>query len=178
VPGLIVTPLASGTLMRKMWLISCLRILPPFISFSRKKGKIMSETNKETARRIVDEVFSRGKVTLLESMIAEDVVIHDTDKELHGLEQLRKGVIALRAAFPDLTYRIEDLLADGEKVIARCVGEGTHIGVFRTIPPTGKRMSYRVIFIWRFAEDKLAEHWSVSDVYGMLQQLGVVTLNA
>lgn len=137
----------------------------------------MSEKNKALAKQIIDEVFSRGHVDDLASVIASEIVIHDTDKELQGLEQVRQGILALRIAFPDLQYIIEDLLSDGDKVIARCIGEGTHNGMFRTIPPTGKKMSYSVIFIWRFADDKLAEHWSVSDVYGMLQQLGTIRIN-
>lgn len=136
----------------------------------------MSEKNKALTVRILEEVFSRGNLDLLASVISDKIVIHDTDKELVGLTQLRQGILALRNAFPDLQYKIEDLLSDGDKVIARCKGTGSHQGVFRNIPPTGKKMLYTVIFIWRFAEGKLAEHWSVSDVYGMLQQLEVIQI--
>ncbi|HVG42063.1 MAG TPA: ester cyclase [Chitinophagaceae bacterium] len=136
----------------------------------------MEERNRTLAKRIIDDVFSRGHVEDLESLVTSEIIIHDTDKELRGLEQVRQGIINLRTAFPDLQYTIEELLTDGDKVVARCKGTGTHNGVFRNIPATGKKMSYRVIFIWRFMNDKLAEHWSVSDVYGMLQQLGVIQL--
>ncbi|MBD0297492.1 MAG: ester cyclase [Flavisolibacter sp.] len=138
----------------------------------------MSEKNKALAKHLLGEVFSRGKVDNLASLFAKDVVIHDTDKELHGLAQVRQGIITLRAAFPDLHYTIGYLLTDNDKVKARCRGAGTHNGIFRGIPATGKKMSYRVIFIWRFADDKLTEHWSVSDVYGMLQQLGVIQIKS
>lgn len=57
-------------------------------------------------------------------------------------------------------------------------GTGTHRGPFRGIAATGKPMRYMVILIWRFAGGKLAEHWSVSDVYGLLQQLDVVQTKA
>jgi len=138
----------------------------------------MSEKNKALTIRILQEVFSKGNLEPLASVISEKIVIHDTDKELVGLTQLRQGILALRVAFPDLQYKIEDLLCDGDKVIARCKGTGSHQGVFRNIAPTGKKMSYTVIFIWRFLDDKLAEHWSVSDVYGMLQQLGAIHINS
>lgn len=138
----------------------------------------MSEKNKAVACRIIEDIFSRGNPGNLEELISENIIIHDTDKELHGLQQLRQGIQNLHIAFPDLNYIIDDLLADGDKVIARCKGSGTHNGPFRGIPPTGKRMTYTVILIWRFENDKMVEHWSVSDVFGMLQQLEVIEIIA
>ena len=134
----------------------------------------MSEKNKEYARRIIAEIFNKGKIENLGELVAENVVIHDTDKELHGLDQLRQGITNLHTAFPDLYYEIEDLLSDKDKVIARCIGSGTHLGTFRNIPETGRKMTYSVILIWRFESNKLCEHWAVSDVFGMLQQLQVI----
>ena len=136
----------------------------------------MSNNNKELARRIIEEIFNKSNIEHLEELVAKDVIIHDTDKELHGLDQLRQGITNLHTAFPDLHYSIEDLLTDNDKVVARCIGAGTHLGFFRNIPPTGKKMVYTVIMIWRFANNKLSEHWSVSDVYGMLQQLQVIKI--
>lgn len=134
----------------------------------------MSEKNKALAKRVIEEIFNGGNINNLEELVARDILIHDTDKELSGLDQLRQGIANLHAAFPDLHYTIEDLLADDDKVIVRCKGAGTHHGSFRGIPATGKKMVYTVILIWRFTNNKLCEHWSVSDVYGMLQQLGVI----
>ena len=96
----------------------------------------MSEKNKEYARRIIAEIFNKGKIENLGELVAENVVIHDTDKELHGLDQLRQGITNLHTAFPDLYYEIEDLLSDKDKVIARWIGSGTHLGTFRNIPET------------------------------------------
>src|SRR5689334_22116863 len=113
----------------------------------------LQEENKATARRIIAELFnSDGNLSSLEELATPDIIIHDTDKELRGLEQLRKGIAALHTAFPDLHYIIDDLLADGDKVIARCQGAGTHLGPFRSIAPTGRPMRYTVILIWRFAD--------------------------
>ena len=128
----------------------------------------MLDNNKAIAHHIVEEIFINGNVNNIEALVSEDIIIHDTDKELHGLEQLKQRIINLHIAFPDLHYTILDLLADGDKIIARCKGAGTHKGLFRGIPATNKKMEYTVIFIWRFTDGKLAEHWSVSDVYGCL----------
>ena len=138
----------------------------------------MSEKNKANARRIIREIFNYESVNNLGELIAEDVVIYDTDKELHGLEQLRQGITNLHVAFPDLHYTIDELLADGDKVVARCRGTGTHKGPFRGVAATGKKMVYTVILIWRFSGDKMCEHWSVSDVFGILQQLEVVQVRS
>jgi predicted ester cyclase len=90
----------------------------------------------------------------------------------------KAGLEKLHAAFPDLEYTIEDIFSEGNKVVARCKGAGTHLGPFRDIPATGKKMNYTVILIWLFSDGKLIEHWSVSDVYGMLQQLEVIQVKS
>ena len=136
----------------------------------------MLNKNELIAQRIITEIFSRKDFNNFSELISEDIVIHDTDKEIHGLENLRVGINNLHIAFPDLNYKIEDIFSNSDKVVVRCKGSGTHLGTFRGIPATGKKMNYMVILIWRFFECKLIEHWSVSDVYGMLQQLQVITI--
>ena len=136
------------------------------------------DKNKILTRRIIQDIFNGSNLDNLSELIAENVVIHDTDKEIKGLENLRVGIANLHAAFPDLHYEIEDILSDNDKISARCKGSGTHLGSFRGIAATGRKMIYTVIFIWRFKNDKLEEHWSVSDVYGMLQQLQVIPLTS
>jgi len=134
----------------------------------------MLNKNELIAQRIITEIFSKNNFSNLSELISEDIVIHDTDKEIHGLENLRIGINNLHIAFPDLNYKTEDIFSNNDKVVARCKGSGTHLGSFRGIPATGKKMNYTVILIWRFFEYKLIEHWSVSDVYGMLQQLEAI----
>ena len=80
-----------------------------------------------------------------------------------------------RAAFPDLRMDPEDVLASGDKVVARVSATGTHEGELMGMPPTGKSVDVQVINIMRFAEDGLVhEHWGVVDTLAMMQQLGVV----
>ena len=78
-------------------------------------------------------------------------------------------------AFPDLHYTVEDLVAEGDKVVVRYTGRGTQQGELWGIPPTGKQMTYTGILIWRFAEGKIAEHWAEPDRLGLMQQLGVIS---
>ena len=78
------------------------------------------------------------------------------------------------AAFPDRHTTSLEIIAEGDKVVHRLSGEFTHQGVFMGIPPTGKRVHWSCIDIWRIAEGKLTEHWVEADMLGMMQQLGLV----
>jgi len=77
-------------------------------------------------------------------------------------------------AFPDVQATVEDLMADGDKVVARVSYRGTHQGAFRGIPPTGKQIAVMGINIFRIANGKLVEHWSLTDRLAVLQQMDVV----
>jgi predicted ester cyclase len=134
-----------------------------------------TEENKALAYRVVEEIFSQGDLNRVDELLAPDMVVHDPDKELRGREQVKQGIVRLHAAFPDLRYTIEDLIAEGDKVAMRYRGWGTHQGEFRGVLPTGKEMTYTGILILRFAEGKVVEHWAVSDVLGIFQQLGVIS---
>jgi hypothetical protein len=81
---------------------------------------------------------------------------------------------SLHAAFPDLHIDVEDMIAEGDKVVARVTASGTHQGEFMGIAPTGNRVEFSAIDIARIAEGKIVEHWSNSDQLGMMQQLGVM----
>ncbi len=126
------------------------------------------------SRRVWEEIFSHGNWMLFNTLVASDIVVHDPGRELRGSDETRRGLEALRSAFPDLRYVIRDQIAEGDKVVVRFTGSGTHLGEFRGVAPTGRRMEYEGIAIQRFAEGKLVEHWAVVDLFGILQQLGAI----
>jgi steroid delta-isomerase-like uncharacterized protein len=86
----------------------------------------------------------------------------------------KQRIRALRNAFPDLRLTIDDLIAQGEKVVFRLTVHGTHQGTFMGIPPTGKNVSISAIDIVRFVDDQIVEHWGLMDSLGLMQQLGVM----
>ena len=88
-----------------------------------------------------------------------------------GDEQMMVGMYK---AMPDLRLTIEDMIAEGDKVVARLTHTGTHQGAFLDLPPTGKHVSTTSIHIFRFADGQLVEHWASRDDLGLMQQLGVV----
>jgi steroid delta-isomerase-like uncharacterized protein len=134
------------------------------------------EENKTLARRMVEEIFTRGNLNLADEFVASDFVEHE---ELPpGLPGGREGVIQLttmlRSAFPDLKATVDDVIAEGDKVVIRQTWSGTHKGEFMGIPPTGKKVSFGVIDIIRVAGGKMVEHWGQMDAMGMMQQLGAI----
>ena len=83
-------------------------------------------------------------------------------------------VSALRTAFPDLEYTIEDQVAEGDRVAQHLKGRGTMKGEFMGMPPTGKTAEWREMHFHRFnASGKVAEHWDITDEIGMMTQLGL-----
>ena len=77
-------------------------------------------------------------------------------------------------AFPDLRVTIEDLISDGDKVVSRNTVTGTHMGDYMGHPATGTRITYSEIFIFRFADGRIAETWGVVDVLAQMRQLGLI----
>ena len=131
--------------------------------------------NKATMSRIYEEVFSQGDLGLIDELLADDFVEHE---ELppgvpQGKGAPRAMMTMMRGAFPDFHARVEELLEDGDKVIARVRFSGTHRGEFMGIPATGKRFDIAVIDIIEFRDGKGVAHWGVMDMAGMMEQLGV-----
>jgi steroid delta-isomerase-like uncharacterized protein len=135
-----------------------------------------TEQNKAVVRQMVEEVFNRGNVGRSDEFVAPDFVEHE---ELPpGMPRDREGVKQLTAlmlsAFPDFKATIDDMVAEGDKVVMRMTWRGTHKGEFMGVPPTGKRVSFEVIDIIRIAGGKFVEHWGLMDGMGLMQQLGAM----
>jgi predicted ester cyclase len=79
----------------------------------------------------------------------------------------------LLRAFPDLHVTVEELLAEGDKVVIRNTVTGTQLGEYMGLPPTGKSVTYKEMFILRFANDRIVETWGVVDVLSQMRQLGI-----
>ena len=128
-----------------------------------------------TQRRLY-ELLNAGDIEGFGALLADDFVEHE---ETPGLAPTKSGVIQFfhmyRAAFPNLKMNPEDVLASGDKAVARVRATGTHEGELMGIPATGRSIDVQLIDIMRFNEDGLvAEHWGVVDMLAMMQQLGVV----
>ncbi len=128
-----------------------------------------------TMRRLYD-LINAGDIDGFGAMLADNFVDHE---ELPGLAPTKDGVTAFFrmyiAAFPDLRMIPEDVIASGDKAVARVRATGTHEGGFMGMPPTGRRVDVQLIDIMRFGDDgRVQEHWGVFDQLAMMQQLGAI----
>jgi len=130
-----------------------------------------TEENKALLRRLFEEVWNQGNLATLHEVLAADFLYHP---DLRGLEAYKQAIKLNLTAFPDLHFTIEDMLAEGDRVVTRWTLRGTHQGPFQDIPPTGKPVTVTGISIFRVANGKGVEVWTDADYLGMLQQLGVV----
>ncbi|MEO8744070.1 MAG: ester cyclase [Candidatus Dormiibacterota bacterium] len=137
----------------------------------------MSEQNKALARRGIEEVFNQGKFDVVGELVARNAVFHDPSVpggKFEGPEGFKQFTQIYRNAFPDIKITINDQVAEGDKVVTRWTGTGTHKGELMGIAPTGKYSTVTGISFERYENGKLVESWANYDNLGMLQQLGVV----
>ncbi len=135
----------------------------------------MAADNKTFVRNTTEEIWRTGDAKLIDEHMAPGYVLH---KPPTGFQPTRDGLKAIlqamRGAFPDLRMTVEDVIAEGDKVVQRRVYQGTHKGELFGIPATGKSVNVSQITVSRVADGKFVEEWAETDFLGMLQQLGVV----
>jgi steroid delta-isomerase-like uncharacterized protein len=134
----------------------------------------MSDQNKAIARAVFD-AFNGGDLDELDDVVAADSVDHDpyNPHAGEGREGLKKTIAMYREAFPDLHISVEDQIAEGDKVVSRWVGTGTHQGELMGAPPTGRSSTITGIGIDRIENGQIVEAWGNWDALGMFQQLGL-----
>ena len=122
------------------------------------------EKNKAIVRRLWEEVWNQNDLAVCDEIFDATYAEHE-----------RNFVPVLRAAFPDLHFTIEDMIAEGNKVVTRYTFSGTHQGEIMNVPATGKPVNINCIWIHRLADDRIVEgrDWGLVDMFGMLQQVGV-----
>jgi steroid delta-isomerase-like uncharacterized protein len=135
-------------------------------------------SNKATFRRFHDAV-NTGDAEIISTMIDElvepDALIRTpVPLDVTGAEALKRVWAALFQAFPDLQLTVEDMIAEGDKVVVRNTVTGTHRGEYMGLAPTGKSVTYNEIFIFRFVNGRVAETWGVVDFFSQMKQLGVI----
>jgi steroid delta-isomerase-like uncharacterized protein len=134
------------------------------------------EHNKQVVRRLFDEVFNQGNLLVIDDIIAVDALGHDatSSEPRRGIESIRQVAVSFRNAFPDGEYFLDDLVAEGDRVVARWRLVGHHQGVFMGVPPTGREVEVSGIIIYRLADRKIAEYWGVFDTLALMRQIGAM----
>jgi steroid delta-isomerase-like uncharacterized protein len=135
------------------------------------------QAHAETVRRLYEEYLNQNRPELLPLLVSEDVLFHSTTEE-RGIAAYAALTDRLRAAFPDMQFTVQDVVASDDRVAVRWTMEATHRGPLVGIPATGKRVEQRANVIYRFEDGKIAEGWALVDQVGMLRQLGFDPLAA
>jgi steroid delta-isomerase-like uncharacterized protein len=134
-----------------------------------------TEKNKVVARRFGEEVWGRGDLEATEDVLAEDFIEHNpAPGQGPGREGHTQVLKVWRAAFPDLTITVDDVLADGDRVALRWTGRATHRGELMGMPATGRRVTLTGIDILRIVDGRIVERWGEFGAAEMLQQLGAL----
>ena len=132
----------------------------------------MSEENKALARRSWESVESPDG---LGEVYAPDVVWHNPEGDIQGIEQAKQFVTMFKSAFPDMGATVDDVVAEGDKVVTRITMRGTHQGEVEEFgPPTGRQVETQGITIHRIEGGKIVEEWNSWDNMSIMQQLGLV----
>ena len=135
-----------------------------------------AEENKAVVLRQEEEIFTRGNLDAAEEIYAPGYVGHDPSnpEDVMGPEAAKQAAADYRRAFPDLRVTVEDLIAEGDKVVARLRFRGTHLGELEGIAPTGRRVDCTGIVVSRMEGGKIAEDWANFDDLGLMRQLGAI----
>lgn len=137
-----------------------------------ESDKALLERNKEVVRKNHAEVWSKGNLEILEEVYTSDFICHFiVGPEWRGYEGVRGAVSRHRTSFPDWTEQIEDIIAEGDRVVTRFRSRGTHKGEFNGISPTGRQVEIFEVAIYRIEDGRVAEQWGFPDALGLMQQL-------
>ena len=131
------------------------------------------EHNRELVRTFNEEVWGKGRVELIDQLFAADFVDHYTAPGgPPGRDGIKYDVERIRAAFPDLEIKTEDIVCEGDKAALRWSGRGTYQGGFPGIPATGRPVTMSGMHFYRIREGRIVERWEEFDGTGVMRQLG------
>jgi steroid delta-isomerase-like uncharacterized protein len=142
----------------------------------RLASPAQAQDRRTLARRYFEEVWNQGKVDVLDELLAPDYINHtpSVGRPPKGPDGLKPIVLAIRRAFPDLHFTIEDVIATPGTVVIRTTMTGTHEGDLFGIPPTRRKVSVMQLQVERIKDGRIVEHWRVTDELSLMRQLGVV----
>jgi steroid delta-isomerase-like uncharacterized protein len=152
--------------------IGCQQPAPPVeqAESAADKAAKVAEANKATAMKFMNEVVSQGNLAALDEIVATDFVEHQEvpPGTPGGIEGLRGFITAYRAAFPDASVSVEQIVASDDLVAVRSIWKGTHKGEWMGVAPTGKALEFQVLDFVRVKDGKAVEHWGMDNTMQVL----------
>jgi steroid delta-isomerase-like uncharacterized protein len=135
----------------------------------------LSESNKAVVRRFLDEVINQNLLDRADDLVVEDFVELDPlPGQRQGREGLKEVLGGMRAAFPDMHWVVEEMIAEADTVVTRFTWTGTHQGAFLGMPATGRSVIVKGVVIDELAGGKMSRSRILMDSLGMMQQLGAI----
>jgi steroid delta-isomerase-like uncharacterized protein len=130
------------------------------------------DSNKNTVRVFVQRVFQNLETAAVDELVADDFVSHAWRATAgSGKDSLREATKRMSSALSDISFEIEDLVGEGDRVVARLTARATQTGEFMGMPPSGRSYEIDEIHIFRLRDGKIVEHWLEMDAMGLMKQL-------
>ncbi len=126
--------------------------------------------NKQLVQRYIQRVLNEGEINLLDSLVTPGYCRHAAPQAL-TLDEQKQRLAAVRAAFPDIHFSVDDLIAEGDRVVFRTTLRGTHSGPFLGVPPRGRTVAVEDIGILRLENGLIAEHWGGPNLHHLRLQI-------
>ncbi len=139
------------------------------------RGCYVTEENKAIYSRAWNELFNKGNPGIVDELFAPNYVLHDPHFPINGRDALKEFAISLHNGFSGIRFTIDDLVAEGNKVLKRFTLTCTHTGDFMGLPPSGKKLILTGLTLGRVVNGLIVEDWEGADWLGWQQQLGVIT---
>jgi len=141
---------------------------------------LSAEQNKAIIRRFIEELWNSRRLDIADEIFAVDCTTHQLRSGSEAVasardpETLKRHVAEWLDSFPDLSFSVEQMIAEADQVVSQIVMRGTHTGAWLGVAPTGKQVSLRMITIHRIAGGKIVEDWVLVESLGFFQQLGLL----
>jgi steroid delta-isomerase-like uncharacterized protein len=142
------------------------------LSYAQTPAEKTLAENKAIVLRSENELWTKGNLAAADELYSPDFVCHFVvGPEWKGVEGIRSEVASHRTSFPDWREKVDDVVAEGDRVVIRFTSTGTQRGEFQGIAPTNRKVKIQEMAIFRLAHGKIVEQWGMPDVRGLLEQL-------
>jgi steroid delta-isomerase-like uncharacterized protein len=153
-------------------------VIVSFLIHKQGGGRMRAQSeveaqNKAVVQRYWDGKWNERRPEILDELQTPDVVYHGTSMNMNGIEEYKQVYSSFLSAFHDTQLEVEDLIAEGDKVMSRVSLHCTHKGELEGIPPTGKVLTVSAFTVFRLVDGKIADEWEIIDELGMMHQLGM-----
>jgi steroid delta-isomerase-like uncharacterized protein len=157
--------------MRTHLLLGAALVALSLVGSAAAQEKTLAE-NKAVVLRSENELWNNGNLAVADELYSPDYVCHFVvGPEWKGIDGVKAEVKQHRTSFPDWNERVDDIIAEGDKVVIRFTSTGTQRGGFQGIKATGRKVTIQEIAIFRLAGGKIVEQWGIPDVHGLMEQL-------